>query len=273
MSWSARVFALVLLLPVMLACSKAPPRATNLGGLGASGFGGYGYGVSGTGGVAAGASGNTSLAGTGGYDSSNAGFNGTSAGTGGLAAVGGSGGFGGTDGAAGTSGAGGTSGSGGVGGAGSGGSGGTNDLEMVRQVCVDTINMYRATKSLPPMMRATPSQEMCSDAGAKKDGDAMKAHSSAGDCPGFGAQDTCPGWGVGGFTGNATVADALKKCLAQMWAEGEPPVSRDACIKDYQNCFLKYGHYLNMTSDAAVVSCGFYQMTNGKWWMNQDFGG
>jgi hypothetical protein len=23
---------------------------------------------------------------------------------------------------------------------------------------------------------------------------------------------------------------------------------------------------------SGVVACGFYEMPNGKWWMNQDFG-
>ena len=58
-----------------------------------------------------------------------------------------------------------------------------------------------------------------------------------------------------------------------MWAEGEPPIPRDECIRDYQGCFLPHGHYINMSSATSqVVSCGFYEMPNGRWWMNQDFG-
>jgi hypothetical protein len=151
------------------------------------------------------------------------------------------------------------------------------DIEMARQVCVDTINMYRATVTstkLAPLTRGTPDDEVCSDKGAKQDGDSGVAHGSAGMCPGYaGGQDACPGWGVGGFSGNATLADAIKGCLGQMWAEGEPPVSRAECQKDYQNCFLKYGHYLNMSDPGYTgVACGFYLMMDGKsWWMNQDF--
>ena len=142
-------------------------------------------------------------------------------------------------------------------------------LDMVRQVCLDEINMYRATKMLPPLTRKM-DQETCSDAGAKKDGDSMMGHSSAFSCRGSIAQNSCPGYPVGGF-GGATLADTLKTCLKQMWAEGEPPVSRAQCQMDASGCFLKYGHYLNMTSNFKAVACGFYKMKNGNWWMNQDF--
>jgi len=149
------------------------------------------------------------------------------------------------------------------------GAGAGMDIDMVRQVCVDTINMYRATKMLAPLTRNT-SQETCSDAGAKKDGDSMQGHSSAFSCTGSYAQNSCPGYPVGGF-GGATLADTLKTCLKQMWDEGEPPVSREQCMQDTTGCFEMHGHYLNMTSNFKAVSCGFYHMTNGNWWMNQDF--
>jgi len=186
-------------------------------------------------------------------------------GTGGMPGTGGTmmgtGGMTGTGGAMGTGGATGTAGS------------GSPDLEMLRQLCVDTINMYRMMAGVPALKRGTAAQEMCSDKGAMSDGTTMQAHASAGSCPGLGGQNTCPGWGVGGFSGNATVADALTKCLMQMWGEGMPPVSRQMCIADYQGCFLKYGHYLNMSDPSySVVSCGFFKMSNGSWWMNQDFG-
>ncbi len=49
------------------------------------------------------------------------------------------------------------------------------------------------------------------------------------------------------------------------------------CIQQYFNgdtaCFLKYGHYLNMSDTGnGTVSCGFYVMPNGRIWMNQDYG-
>jgi hypothetical protein len=155
------------------------------------------------------------------------------------------------------------------------------ELEMLRQLCVDEINMYRATLSLPPLPRATPEQELCSDRGAQKDGDSERAHGSAGqrnpcaaegNSPNFAAQNTCPGYPVGGFRA-ATIADALTGCLAQMWAEGMPPIPISECMADQSpgGCFLTYGHWINMQSDHAAVSCGFYRMADGRIWMNQDF--
>jgi hypothetical protein len=148
---------------------------------------------------------------------------------------------------------------------------------MLRQTCVDEINMYRATLTgVKALKRATPDQEACSDKGAKADGDSMQAHGSAraGLCRsvGLGAEDTCPGWGVGGFSGNATLADALKSCLKAMWAEGEPPNGRDACTQDINGCFQQHGHYLNMSDPGqSAVACSFYKMSSGSYWMNQDF--
>jgi len=152
-----------------------------------------------------------------------------------------------------------------------GSSGGNPDdmLNEVRQVCVDTINMYRATLDLPPLGRATPEQEMCSDNGAKMDADSGQAHGSAGMCD-LGSQNTCPGYRLG--FGGPTLADTLKRCLQQMWDEGEPPVSRSECEQDYRGCFLMHGHYLNMSDPrATVVGCGFYDMGDDTWWMNQNF--
>lgn len=154
------------------------------------------------------------------------------------------------------------------------------EMDKLRQACVDEINMYRATLTanmLKPMKRASAAQEDCSDRGAQMDGDSMQAHGAAkaGLCQSLGlfSEDTCPGYPVGGFGGASTLLDALKGCLKQMWAEGEPPVSRAECQKDYQNCFLKYGHYLNMSDPMNLVaSCGFYKMKSGAYWMNQDFG-
>jgi len=171
-----------------------------------------------------------------------------------------------------------------------GGAGGTGIMQgmddaetsMLRDLCVSEINMYRATLSdAPPLVRATADQEACSDMGAMYDGDMMVAHGffrKGGGCiqsTGLGAQDTCPGWpvGSGGFGAYPTVADALKSCLMQMWAEGDPPEGRDACTADTSGCFQQHGHYLNMSNPkATAASCAFYLMKDGKsWWMNQDF--
>lgn len=165
---------------------------------------------------------------------------------------------------------------------GSGGSGGTmamtggtsggnpdDDLNEVRQVCLDTINEYRATLDLEPLVRATPEQEMCSDEGARMDGESMRAHGSAGMCQ-LGSQNTCPGYPVS--FGGGTLAGVLKRCLQQMWDEGEPAEGRAACMADISGCFQRHGHYLNMSEpNATAVGCGFYDMGGDTWWMNQNF--
>src|SRR5204863_2024077 len=95
------------------------------------------------------------------------------------------------------------------------------------QTCVDTINMYRATLSLPPYARWS-DQEMCSSDEAKSDSMTMKAHGAFGTCTEL-AQNECPNW--------PGPPDMLVKgCLAQMWAEG-PGTD-----------FNTHGHYINMSS-------------------------
>ena len=148
------------------------------------------------------------------------------------------------------------------------------EREALRQLCVDEINRYRATVGAAPLERAT-DREACSDRGAEADGDTGRAHASAGAggrnganglCP-QSAQNTCPGWGVGPRTGNATVADALKSCLKMMWAEGPAPAGNCSGV-----CFQQHGHYLNMSAPRTKrVACGFYKMKNGSYWMNQNF--
>jgi hypothetical protein len=155
------------------------------------------------------------------------------------------------------------------------------ELSVLRDTCVSEINRYRATvttMALQPITRATPEQEECSEKGAKMDGDTMSAHGAAraGICSslGLGAENTCPGWPVGGgFGGNATIADALKGCLKAMWEEGEPPMGRQACIQDAGGCFQAHGHYLNMSDpNIGSAACSFYKMMDGRsYWMNQDF--
>jgi hypothetical protein len=142
--------------------------------------------------------------------------------------------------------------------------------DAVRQACVDEINMYRATLGRAPLRRATPEQEACSDRGAQNDATKNAPHDSAGSCPGFGGQNTCPGWPVNRFGGEQP---ALEMCLMQMWDEGEPPIPVNQCIQMYDSCFLPHGHWINMQMESyGVVSCGFYTMPNGNVWMNQDFG-
>lgn len=151
---------------------------------------------------------------------------------------------------------------------------------MLRDLCVAEINMYRATlpdKMLMPLKRATPEQEECAQRGAQMDGDSMQGHGAfrAGLCTSqrFGAENSCPGYPVGGFGGGGTLADTFKACMKQMWAEGEPPVPRQECIQDAAGCFEQHGHYMNMTDpNLGSVACSFYKMKDGRYWMSQDFG-
>jgi hypothetical protein len=151
---------------------------------------------------------------------------------------------------------------------------GGDPLNSIRQACVDRINMHRATLSnLSPLARASATTEACSDRGAMSDATSNMAHASAGMCPGTGAQDTCPSLPVGG---GATLLSSLNQCLDQMWAEGPPPAGTTVaqCIQNYTGCFLQHGHWINMSDSYmphTAVSCGFYQMSNGYHWGNQDF--
>ncbi|MCL2778696.1 MAG: CAP domain-containing protein [Polyangiaceae bacterium] len=126
----------------------------------------------------------------------------------------------------------------------------------VQQLCVDTINAYRATVGLPPLDRFA-SNESCVDGEAATDMAKNTAHSAFGTCvvPGAKAwgQNECPGWPL-------PVDQSLKACLAQMWAEG--PGTGTA-----------HGHYMNMTNTAYTkVACGFAISADGKtFWAAQDF--
>jgi hypothetical protein len=123
-------------------------------------------------------------------------------------------------------------------------------LSAARVDCVDEINKYRATLSLPPYSAWT-SAETCVDGQAKKDSEAGTAHSAFGTC-GESAQNECPGW-------PGPPDSMIKSCLAMMWAEGPGD-------------FASHGHYINMSSSSyTTVSCGFYQTPSGDWWAAQDF--
>jgi hypothetical protein len=150
-------------------------------------------------------------------------------------------------------------------------------------VCLDTINMYRATLSLPALKRKNAESEKCSDMGAEHDSKTFsasgKAHESASAATlpcrrdqvgnrfvsGV-AQNSCPNYPYGGFYG--TQEQSLKTCLSQMWAEGPPPGGVAGCTGQ---CFQAHGHYINMIGNHTYVSCGFYETGNGRIYMNQDF--
>jgi hypothetical protein len=200
---------------------------------------------------------------TGGVQSSGGSANGGITGSGGTTASGGMPG-GASNGGAATGGA-----------SGSGGNPG-DQFDALRAACVAEINNYRQSlnTSLKALVRPNATTEQCSDKGAASDGASGVAHQSAGKCQGTNAQNTCPGWPTAQYGGPEP---AMKQCLKQMWAEGEPPEGRQTCLNNYFKgdtaCFLAHGHYLNMSDPGmGFVSCGFANLTGGKMWMNQDFG-
>jgi hypothetical protein len=131
-----------------------------------------------------------------------------------------------------------------------GGSGAPGD-GTDEQLCIDTINQYRASLGLPGYAR-NPSQESCADSQAQSDSGTNTAHGAFGQC-GESAQDECPGW-------PGPPASMITDCLAMMWAEG-PGTD-----------FATHGHYINMSSTQYTkASCGFYTLPNGDVWAVQDF--
>jgi hypothetical protein len=119
------------------------------------------------------------------------------------------------------------------------------------QLCVDTINQYRASLGLPALKRWKTS-EGCADGQAKSDAKTGRAHGAFTLCGELG-QNECPGW-------PSPPTDALPQCLAQMWAEG-PGAD-----------FNKHGHYLNMSNRSYTqVACGISELPDGTFWSVQDF--
>ena len=127
--------------------------------------------------------------------------------------------------------------------AGSGGGGGENSAAA--DLCVNTINQYRATLGLTPYTRWQ-GGETCADSEAKSDSQTGTAHGAFGTCQ-ENAQNECPGW-------SGTPESIIPNCLKMMWDEG--PGS------DFQ----KHGHYINMSSTSYhEVACGFYVGSDGVW--------
>ena len=126
--------------------------------------------------------------------------------------------------------------------------GNPNDVE---QLCVDTINAYRATLGRAPLQRWT-TAEACADDQGFSDAQAQTPHSAFGRCGEY-AQNECPGWpGPSG--------PMITSCLQAMWSEG--PGSD----------FATHGHYINMSNPGYTrVACGFAVLSNGKVWAVQDF--
>jgi hypothetical protein len=113
------------------------------------------------------------------------------------------------------------------------------------QVCVDTINQYRATLGLAPLARWSDA-EACASGQARSDSESGTAHGAFGRC-GEHAQNECPGW-------SGTYEEVVRGCLAMMWNEGPGG-----------------GHYENMKSGGGRVACGFYRTPENNVWAVQDY--
>lgn len=138
----------------------------------------------------------------------------------------------------------------GGGGNNSGGDSGTGD-GTAEQLCVDTINNYRATLGLPPYARWT-DKETCADGQAQSDSQSGTAHGAFKQCTEL-AQNECPGW-------PGPPSSMIPQCLQMMWNEG-PGTN-----------FSQHGHYINMSSTQYTkVACGFYTLSDGSVWAVQDF--
>jgi hypothetical protein len=123
--------------------------------------------------------------------------------------------------------------------------GGVDADEAATQLCVDTINMYRATLGLPALARWTEAED-CADAECLSDGMTGMAHGAFGMC-GESAQNECPGW-------PGEPASMITGCLELMWNEGPG--------EDFQ----KHGHYINMSNpNYSRVACGFAPGMGGVW--------
>jgi hypothetical protein len=121
----------------------------------------------------------------------------------------------------------------------------TNDGSAA-DICVSTINRYRATKGLAPLARWS-ATEACADGQAVNDGSTNAAHGAFGTC-GEIAQNECPGW-------PAPAATTIPKCLQAMWSEGPGG-----------------GHYEAMSSRIYTkVACGFGTAADGSIWAVQNF--
>ncbi len=119
------------------------------------------------------------------------------------------------------------------------------------QICVDAINSYRKTLSLPPLQRWN-SNESCAGTQGLADSKSGTPHSAFGKC-GEWAQNECPGW-------PGPEGKMITGCLQMMWNEG--PGSD----------FSTHGHYINMSSQQYTkVACGFATASNGSIWAVQDF--
>lgn len=127
------------------------------------------------------------------------------------------------------------------------------DVSAKEQSCVELINEYRAELNLPPLARWTDG-ETCAVSEASTDAASNDAHGAFGQC-GEMAQNTCPGWG--------SIDSVLGGCLLGMFCEGPSASGK---------WDMDHGHHMNMVSTSYTsVACGFYQMSDGQYWVNMNF--
>jgi hypothetical protein len=114
------------------------------------------------------------------------------------------------------------------------------------EICVATINDYRASLGLPPYQRWG-AAEGCSDVEAESDAQTQTPHGAFGQCREW-AQNECPGW-------EGPAEQMIVECLAAMWSEGPGG-----------------GHYEAMASNEYTrVACGFHATGAGEVWSVQNF--
>lgn len=123
-----------------------------------------------------------------------------------------------------------------------------------KRLCLDTINAYRATLGLAPVVRSA-SLEAFADQGARYDSDRDKAHAhfstfSKGAVPSD-AENAIPGWPLKSYK---TVARIVGEGAKMMWAEGPGG-----------------GHYENIKGSHTAVGCGIYVNQAGGVWVIHDF--
>ena len=156
-------------------------------------------------------------------------------------------------------------------------SGSSNDsFSSDRDLCLSTINQYRATRGLPAYAEWN-DESTCADGQAQSDAQSMSAHGAfiGGDTCSASAQTECPGYG-------ADVQASLPQCLQLMWSEKDRPqcAGCDTCDAPFDNCtdctFLGTngsdgcGHYLSLKSSVFTeVACGF--STSSAGWYLQDY--
>ena len=123
-----------------------------------------------------------------------------------------------------------------------------------KQLCLDTINAYRATLGLKAVVRSA-SLEAFADQGARYDSERDQAHAhfsafSKGAIPSD-AENAIPGWPLKSYK---TVAKIVGEGAKMMWAEGPGG-----------------GHYENIKGSHTAVGCGIYVNPAGGVWIIHDF--